>query len=257
MLITNVMPDLHTIAQNQCFPLHTYDKSDRQHDNITDYALKEYQTHYQDGKITKTDIFHYVYGLLHHPGYRKKYANSLLKGLPHIPMAPDFWAFKDAGQYLADVHLGYFDESRQNNRYPLGPPKNSFDSPTKLAFAKSKDPETTRQVTDYTRLKINGVLAYDNIPETYYRVGGRTPLEWLVSKYRITTDNESGIINNPCEKITGKEMISMVEQAVYVGVKSDEIINGLPEEFEPAKWKPQKTGLDRYINTSGPAQSSL
>ena len=59
---------------------------------------------------------------------------------------------------------------------------------TKLAFDRYRDPETGRQRTNYTRLKINGVLAYDNIPETNYRVNGRTPLEWLADRYRFTTD---------------------------------------------------------------------
>lgn len=39
-------------------------------------------------KIDKWDIFHYVYGLLHHPGYRTKYADNLKRDLPRIPFAP-------------------------------------------------------------------------------------------------------------------------------------------------------------------------
>lgn len=252
-LIMDSAPDFGVIHNSQCFPMYTYAQNGKrtiQKENITDYALKEYQMHYQDNKITKSDIFYYVYGLLHHPGYRKKYANNLSKDLPHIPMAPGFWPFRNAGQALADVHLGYFDENQQNNRYPLGPPKSRFGKPTKLAFAKSKDPDTGKLVTDYTKLKVNSVLTYDNIPKTNYRVSGRNPLEWLAYRYRITIDKDSGITNNPCEKLAEKDMISMVERAVYVGVRSDEIVNGLPEEFEPVKWKPNKTGLDRYIDSN-------
>ena len=43
--------------------------------------------------ITKWDIFHYVYGLLHHPGYRERYQANLKRELPRIPFAPDFRAF--------------------------------------------------------------------------------------------------------------------------------------------------------------------
>ena len=259
-LITDITPDLHIIAANQCFPLYTYEhqgKKTIQKENITDCTLSEYRTHYSDGKISKTDIFYYVYGLLHHPGYRKKYANNLSREFPHIPMVPDFWTFSKAGKTLADLHLGYFAEDREDNRHPLGPPKRRFDKPEKLAFDRYRDTETGRQKTNYTRLKINGILAYDNIPETDYRVNGRTPLEWLADRYRLTTDKESGITNDPCESLTENDMISLVERAVHVGVRSDEIIGGLPEEFEPADWEPKKTGLDAHMDLGEPAQSVL
>ena len=67
----------------------------------------------------------------------------------------------------------------------------------------------------------------------------------------------SGITNDSCENLTEKDMISLVERAIYVGVRSDEIINNLPKEFEPAEWKPKKTGFDAHMDVSGPAQSLL
>ena len=259
-LITDVIPDLHTVASNQCFPLYTYGQNGKktvQKENVTKYALEEYRFRYRDEKITKTGIFYYVYGLLHHPSYRKKYANNLPRELPHVPMAPDFWVFSKAGKVLADLHLGFFEENREDNRHPLGPPKRRFGKPEKLAFDKYRDPETGRQRTNYTRLKINGILVYDNIPETNYRVNGRTPLEWLADRYRFTTDKESSITNDPCKNLTENDMISLVERAVHVGVRSDEIIGGLPEEFEPAEWTPKKTGLDVHMDLGGPTQSAL
>src|SRR5262245_21150953 len=75
--------------------------------DITDWALQQFRTHYKDPKIRKWDIFHYVYGLLHHPGYRAKFADNLKRELPRIPFAPDFWAFAKAGQELARLHLDY------------------------------------------------------------------------------------------------------------------------------------------------------
>ena len=47
--------------------------------------------------------FYYVYGLLHHPAYRQKYADNLKRELPRIPFAPDFRAFATAGEKLAKV----------------------------------------------------------------------------------------------------------------------------------------------------------
>ena len=110
-IVTNVLPDLHILEQNQCFPLYTYDikkntKKEKK-DNITGATLKEYQIFYNDKKITKEDIFYYVYGLLHHPKYREKYVDNFSKGFPHIPMAPKFWEYSKSGKDLTKLHLNY------------------------------------------------------------------------------------------------------------------------------------------------------
>ena len=41
-----------------------------------------------DPSITKWDIFHYTYAVLHHPDYRQRYAANLRRELPRIPFAP-------------------------------------------------------------------------------------------------------------------------------------------------------------------------
>ena len=93
-----------------------------------------------------------------------------------------------------------------------------------------------------------GILAFENIPEVKYQVNGRTPLEWIVDRYRITQDKESGIINDPC---TGVDIIAVIERTVYVGVESDRIIATLPKEFEPPEeWTPSKSGLDKYVDAA-------
>ena len=207
-------------------------------DNITDYALQEYRNHYKDNKISKLDIFYYVYGILHHDGYRKKFTNNLIRELPRIPMAPDFAAFSNAGRNLADLHLGY--ETCQ--RYDLGKPKFSPTKFTKLSFGQKKN--GAKKVRDRTVIRADGAVLFDNVPETSYRVNGRTPVAWVVDKYRITTDKESGIINDPC---TGTDIVAVIERAVYVGLESERIIKSLPEEFEPdPDWKPSKGNLDDY-----------
>ena len=76
-------------------------------DNITDDALRAFQEHYGNEAITKDAIFDYVYGVLHAPAYRERFANDLAKALPRIPMAADFGAFAEAGRDLAALHLGY------------------------------------------------------------------------------------------------------------------------------------------------------
>jgi predicted helicase len=92
----------------QCFPFYIYDKEGaNRRENITNWALEQFQTHYQDPKITKWDIFHYTYALLHHPHYRQRYAANLKRELPRIPFAPEFHPFATAGKRFTEIHINY------------------------------------------------------------------------------------------------------------------------------------------------------
>ena len=100
----------------QCFPFYTYDEDGtNRRENITDWALAQFRTHYQDITIEKWDIFHYVYGLLHHPDYRERYQVNLKRDLPRLPYTSDFWAFAKAGQRLGELHVHY----EEADEYPL------------------------------------------------------------------------------------------------------------------------------------------
>ncbi len=59
-------------------------------ENITDWSLSKFQEHYADSTLTKLDIFHYVYAVLHDPVYRETYALNLKREFPRIPFYPDF-----------------------------------------------------------------------------------------------------------------------------------------------------------------------
>ncbi len=245
--IVDSVPDLNIMSPSptQCFPLYTYYNNSRQ-DNITDYTQEEYCEHYGDKTISKEDIFYYVYGLLHHPDYRKKYANNLSRELPHIPMAPDFWAFSKTGKQLADLHLFW----ETCKRYKLGKPKAPFGKYEKMAFdtKKASDVKGKKQTDGFITLKINGIVVFDNIPKIDYKVNGRTPLAWAVDRYKVRTDKDSDIINDATKTLDGKDIdiIALIERLVYVGVESDRLIANLPKEFEPKNWKPAKTGLEKF-----------
>lgn len=93
-------------------------------------------------------------------------------------------------------------------------------------------------------IRADGAELFDNVPVTSYKVDGRTPLEWVVDKYKVTTDKNSGITNDPC---TGTDIIAIIERAVYVGIESERIIKTLPHEFEPNDdWKPTGGGLGEF-----------
>jgi Tol biopolymer transport system component len=100
----------------QCFPFYTYNEDGtNRRENITDWALEQFRAHYADNRITQWDIFHYVYAMLHHPLYRKRYAANLKRELPRIPYAPDFRDFAEIGKRLGEIHMNY----EHQPEYPL------------------------------------------------------------------------------------------------------------------------------------------
>ena len=110
----------------------------------------------------------------------------------------------------------------------------------KISFGrKIVDGEKTN---DYSEIWINGILTFDNIPIVNYQVHGKTPVAWIVDRYKIKFDKDSGIVNEPGDV----DIISILERAVYVGVESDKIIKNLPNEFEPKDWTPKKSGLEKF-----------
>jgi len=244
-LMTDMIPDVQLIFNDQCFPRYCYQKTtngqdttDELHgigvvpdriDNISNTALDTFQKHYSDDTITKDAIFDYVYGVLHSPIYRAEFVNDLTKLLPRIPYAPDFDAFAEAGNALAELHLGY----ETCERYPLN-----------LMCAHDREPEPrhfklTEKAMRFvdeekTTLRINDHVSLSGIPEEAHRyvVNGRTPLEWYIDRYKIKTDKESGIVNDPNGWFADpRDLIAAIKRIVHVSVESTRIIDGLPKEI--------------------------
>jgi predicted helicase len=87
-LLIHQIPDLLPQNGSQCFPLYTYaEDGTNRRENITDWALEQFRSRYNDPSLSKWDIFHYVYAVLHHPEYRERYAANLRRELPRIPFA--------------------------------------------------------------------------------------------------------------------------------------------------------------------------
>ena len=104
---SNTIIDLHLTGDSQCLPLYRYDKEGKRIDNITDWGLKQIQTHYQDTTITKIDIFHYTYAVLHNPGYRSKYELNLKREFPRLPYYENFQKWVNWGKQLMELHINY------------------------------------------------------------------------------------------------------------------------------------------------------
>ena len=229
--IANYIPALHYGGrQTQCFPFYVYDPDGtNRRENITDWALAQFRTHYADDTISKWDIFYYVYGALHHPGYREKFADNLKRELPRIPYAPDFRAFADNGRTLADLHLNY-----------------ETVAPYKLRWIEAKDiplsyhVEKMRLSKDKTQIVVNESLTLADIPpEAFaYRLGNRSALEWVIDQYQVTTDKRSGITSDPNREDEPRYIVDLVGRVIQVSVETVRIVAGLPAEYSAVVAQP-------------------
>jgi predicted helicase len=214
------VPDLHFTGDSQCFPFYTYaeDGSNPQ-ENITDWALDLYRTHYSDASITKWDIFHSTYALLHHPEYRSRYAANLKRELPRIPFPPDLAAFAEAGKRLMELHIDY----EQQPEYPLDEVENPK-APWTLRV------ERMRLSKDKTELRYNEALTLRGIPPAVYdyRLGNRSGLEWVIDQYRVSTDARSGITNDPNRVDDERYILRLIGQVITVSLETQKIIAALP-----------------------------
>ena len=248
-LITDAIPDLNLLeAGAQCFSRWRYEAHDpngpdawvraadegledvpgyRRVDNITDWCLQQLRHQYPDLQITKDDIWHYIYGILHAPDYQEKYRADLSKDLPRIPFAPDFGAFRDAGGELAALHLGY----ETGPEYELIVQTGHGDNPYQLSRSPMKW-GGTRQEPDRSVLHVTPHVTLHNIPAAAhgYVVNGRTPLEWAVDRLHIRQDKDSGIINdaNAWFAEDPTELVAHLQRLVYVSVETTRIVDGLP-----------------------------
>ncbi len=223
-LIANCIPDLVATggfgSPGQCFPFYTYDEdgSNRQ-ENITDWALAQFRTQYRDDTISKWDIFHAIYAILHHPRYRERYQANLKRDLPRLPFAPDFRAFVQAGARLAKIHVGY----EEMPAYPLTVSENPD---LQLDWRVEK----MKLSRDKTQIRYNDFLTLGRIPSKalHYRLGNRSALEWIIDQYRVKTDKRSGIVNDPNREEDPQYIVNLIGKVISVSLETAEIVEGLP-----------------------------
>lgn len=255
-LVTDTLPDLGLIGVGQCFPLYTFDveapfSTDEQNDMfkigslqptdnigrsaITDQGLAQFLAAYPSEKIQKEDLFYYVYGLLHSPDYRERYADNLSKELPRIPCvsnSADFWAFSKAGRDLADLHINYemvkpYHLAIEGGGHLL---TNDDFRVEKMRYGKNgKD-------KDLTTLHYNTKITVTGIPlEAYdYVVNGKPALDWVVERQCVKTDKDSGIVNDANDwaiETMGNPRypLELFQRVITVSLETMKIVRSLPK----------------------------
>ena len=239
--ISKYITDIQLLENGQCFPLYYYEKRSvyqptlfdgddnaqyTRKDGITNFILERCRENYGP-KVTKEDVFYYVYGLLHSPDYRKTFAADLKKMLPRLPLVEkpvDFWSFSKAGRSLADLHLNYETQPACPKVKVEGAESGNF-RVQKMRFPNKGD----KSVIEY-----NPWITISNIPlDAYeYVVNGRSAIEWIMERYQIKTDKASGITNDPNDWATehGKPryILDLLLSIVTVSVETMKIVRGLP-----------------------------
>ncbi len=143
-------------------------------------VIEDIATDSKHGTPDEKEIFDYIYGVLHAPEYRTRYAEFLKEDFPRIPYPKDsaeFWHLSSVGTKLRDLHLmkGDFDLAA----YPF-------------------DGEDTIPIVEYVkfdgkRVWINDIQYFDNVPQSawdFYIGGRQTAREWLTEREGQEIDYE-------------------------------------------------------------------
>lgn len=254
-LIAAAAPSQDLLSKGQCFPLYLYDEEAQaqasdtpdmfaapaaaiaqrpRRDAITDAGLAHFQQAYPGEQIGKEDLFYYVYGLLHSPDYRERYADNLSKELPRIPRvktAADFWAFSQAGRQLAELHLNY----ETVEPYPATITGDSGNlTPAQLRVEKMKYGKKGKD-KDLSTIHYNTHVTVSGIPlEAYdYVVNGKSAIDWVMERQCVKTDKDSGIVNDANDWAVEtmhnpRYPLELLLRVVTVSLKTNEIVKSLP-----------------------------
>lgn len=242
---------------SQGIAFYRYDRNGDRIDNITDWGLTQFQTHYSDPTITKENIFHYTYAVLHHPAYRTKYELNLKREFPRLPFYSDFHQWATWGKALMDLHLNYEtiepyglkrvdiattrrrggsskDIGEQQTIFEPDPPlQNPSDTakPIKRITPKPKlkADKTEGKIILDTETTLEGVpaVAWD------YKLGNRSALEWILDQYKEKTPKDPTIAKlfNTYRFVDYKEhVIDLLQRVCTVSVKTMENIQQMPTE---------------------------
>jgi predicted helicase len=229
-------------------PLYTYDTKGHQLINITDWGHEQFREYYfrnkknkkavaeayinsyekindipsmEDGvysempPLNKEDIFHYVYGVLHNPAYREKYALNLKRDFPRIPFYNNFWEWVNWGKQLMELHIGY----ESVKPYVLKEITKEVENPK----AKLKADKAAGTIAIDEASTLTGIPA-----EAWeYKLGNRSAIEWILDQYKESKPKDPTIAEkfNTYRFADYKEqVIDLIKRVTTVSVETMRIV---------------------------------
>ena len=215
------LADYECVEKNQLLPRWVYAPDGSRQDNITDWALTQFRTRYQDPSIEKPAIFDYVYAVLHDPVYRATYALNLKAAFPRLPFYADFRSWAAWGQALLALHAGFASVEpwpltrKEDRAAPPAPPKPRLKA------------DKTAGVIEIDRVtRLEGVP-----PEAWdYRLGNRSALDWVLEEYQETAPRDPTIRDqfNAYRFADYKEaVIDLLGRVTRVSVETTRILHAM------------------------------
>ena len=252
VLMMDALPNLDTIEKGQCFPFWLYegdrdDEADllgeqiprfRRREAISDYGLQYFREAYPSESVSREDIFHYVYGLLHSEDYRNRFRANLAKDLPRVPClkrVEDFRTFRDAGKRLGELHVGYEDAEPYPATIDTGGELILMAPEEAYRVQKMGHPGSGRNKKRSTVI-YNAHITIRDIPEAAwdYVVNGKPALSWVMERQCVRTDKASGIVsdaNRYAIETVGdpRYPLDLFLRVITVSLETMKIVRTLPE----------------------------
>ncbi|TPI02837.1 DEAD/DEAH box helicase [Helicobacter pylori] len=221
-LISSEIPCLDLLHHNQAYPLYYYDDLGNRYNAISGYALNLFRRHYQDNAITEEEIFYYIYAIFHHKGYLEKYKNSLAKEAPCIALSDDFKELSTLGKELGELHLNY-----ESGEMHTSVEYNLLENAGMEGYY-----DVDKMTKKGDNIIYNKNIAITKIPQKAfdYVVNGKSAIDWVIERYKKTTDKESLIENDPNDYKGGKYVFELLCRVIKLSEKSVDLIEKISEK---------------------------
>ena len=227
-LATDTLVDLHFNGDAVCLPFYRYRTMGKPMNNITDWAVKQFREHYGNPKITRKQIFQYVYAVLNNPAYRKKYELNLKRDYPRIPFYDDFARWADLGKCLLELHIGY----EKVAPYPL----QVVNIPSKkTAVEKYNVPKTILRANQAAgEIVLDEETKLTGVPKEAwdYKIGKRSALEWVLDQYKEKKPRDQTVAErfNTYRFADYKErVINLLQRVCTVSVETVKVYEAMDE----------------------------
>ncbi len=221
-LVSDFISSYDLITHNQAYPLYYYDDLGNRHYAISGYALNLFRRHYKDNAITEEEIFYYIYAIFHHKGYLEKYKNSLAKEAPCIALSDDFKELSTLGKELGELHLNY-----ESGEMHTSVEYNLLENAGMEGYY-----DVDKMTKKGDRIIYNQNITITKIPQKAfeYVVNGKSAIDWVIERYKKTTDNDSLIENNPNDYKGGKYVFELLCRVITLSEKSVDLIEKISEK---------------------------
>jgi predicted helicase len=184
--------------------------------NISDWAVRTFSTKF-GRELSRTEVFEYVYAILNSKDYIERYSSDLRKDVPRIPLVREFEEMIRIGKELIRLHLDYESLPEFGSSSPIEPSKIE-----KIRFGSNKDK---------SKITISPKDVIDNVPlDAYeYLVNGKPAVEWIMDRYQVRMDKDTGIVNDPNDWESPSYVASLLRKIITLSLETEKLRGQMPK----------------------------